>query len=154
MFGTPHLLVCLQITFLLHTTTMPRRHELKPHERSEIIGQYKTRVPLKAISRNLGVPRPTVQYTVKKSETRDEQQHNVPGRGQLRKTTQAQDDRLYRHLRVNDDLRWSEIDDLMPIRHTNRPKNARNRQKLSSISPPVEPVFEPRKYLRKKEICL
>ena len=46
---------------------MPRRRNLKPHERSEIIGQNKARVPLKVIFKNLGVLRPTVQYTVKKS---------------------------------------------------------------------------------------
>ena len=76
---------------------MPRQRELKPHERSEIIGQYKARVPLQPILRKLGVSCPTVQYTVKKSGTRDKQQHNVPVREQPRKITQAQDDRLYRH---------------------------------------------------------
>ena len=68
---------------------MPRRRELEPHERSEIIGQYKARVPLKAISRNLGVPHPTVQCTVKQSEKRDEEQHNLPVRGRPRKSTRA-----------------------------------------------------------------
>ena len=57
---------------------MPRRRNLKPHERSEIIGQNKARVPLKAISRNLNISRPTVQYTVKKSQRRNTEQHNLP----------------------------------------------------------------------------
>ena len=97
---------------------MPRRRELKPYERSEIIGQYKARVPLNAISRNLGIPRPTVQYTVKQSEHRDPEQHNLPGRGRPRKSTRAQDDRLYRHLRIDNDLCWSEIEELIPIKRT------------------------------------
>ena len=97
---------------------MPRRRELKPYERSEIIGQSKARIPLKAISRNLGIPRSTVQYTVKQAEKRDPEQHNLSGRGQPRKTTQAQDDRLYRHLRINNNLRWSEIEELTSIKRT------------------------------------
>ena len=97
---------------------MPRRRELKPHERSEIIGQYKARVPLKAISKNLGVPHPTVQFTVKLSEKRDKEQHNLPGRGQPRKSPRAQDDRLYRHCRINNDLRWSEVKELATIKRT------------------------------------
>ena len=39
---------------------MPRRRNLKPHERSEIIGQNKVKVPLKAIFRNLNILYPTV----------------------------------------------------------------------------------------------
>ena len=97
---------------------MPQRRELKPYKRSEIIGQYKARVPLKAISRNLGVSRPTIQYTVKQSEKRGPEQHNLPGRGQPRKTTQDQDDRLYQHLRINNNLRWSEIEELTSIKRT------------------------------------
>ena len=59
---------------------MPKRRELKPYKRSEIIGQHKARVPLAAISRNLNIPRATVQYIVKQAEQRDEEQHNLPGR--------------------------------------------------------------------------
>ena len=83
---------------------MPRQRKLKPHERSEIIGQYKARVPLKAISRNLSVPRPTVQYTVKQSEKRDSQERDLPRSGRPRHLTQAQDNSLYRHLRINNNL--------------------------------------------------
>ena len=97
---------------------MPRRRNLKPHERSEIIGQNKARVPLKAISRNLSISRPTVQYTVKKSQRRDAEQHDLPRTGRPRHSTRAQDDRLYRHCRINNDLRWSEIEDLAPIKRT------------------------------------
>ena len=57
---------------------MPRRRNLKPHERSEIIGQNKARVPLKTISKNLSILCSTVQYTVKKSQRRNIKQHNFP----------------------------------------------------------------------------
>ena len=50
---------------------MPRRRNLKPHERSEIIGQNKVRVLLKIISKNLNILCPIVQYTVKKSQRCD-----------------------------------------------------------------------------------
>ena len=57
---------------------MPRRRNLKPHERSEIIGQNKTRVPLKVISKNLSILCFIVQYTVKKSQKYNAKQHNLP----------------------------------------------------------------------------
>ena len=50
----------------------PRRRQLQPHERSEIVGQYKARVPLRQILRNIDLRPSTVYWTVKQSESRDE----------------------------------------------------------------------------------
>ena len=108
---------------------MPRRRKLKPHERSEIIGQYKARVPLRAISKILYLKRSTVQYTVKQSNQRDEAQHDLPRKERPRGTISTQDNRLYRHLRINNNLRWSEIEDLTPIRRT------QIRQRMQEIDP-------------------
>ena len=91
-------------------------HRLKPHERSEIIGQRKARLPLKQISENLNIPYSTVKYTLKKSETRDEAQHDLPRSGRRRHSTRDQDNRVYRHLRINNNLRWPEVVDIAGIK--------------------------------------
>ena len=95
---------------------MPRRRNLKPHERSKIIGQNKARVPLKVISKNLDILCPTVQYTVKKSQRYDAEQHDLSYMGRPRHFTQTQDDHLYRYCRINNDLRCSKIEDLDQIK--------------------------------------
>ena len=97
---------------------MAPQRRLQPHERSEIIGAYKARTPLREISRNAHIPQSTVQRTVQKAGIRDPQQHNLPRKGRPQKTTPAQDNRLSRHVRINNNLRWSEIKDLTLIQRT------------------------------------
>ena len=96
----------------------PHRRQLKPHERSEIIGQYNARVPLHQISKNTGRRRSTIQWTVKQANLRDDEQHDLQRSGRPRETTQAQDNRVYRHLRINNDLRWPEVEDIAGIKRT------------------------------------
>ena len=96
----------------------PHHRQLQPHERSEIIGQYKARVPLRQISRNTGLRPSTVHWTVKQSESRDEAQHDLQRKGRPRFTTHAQDNRVYRHLRINNNLRWPEVEDIAGIKRT------------------------------------
>ena len=91
---------------------------LTPSKRSEIIGAHTSRVPLREIHRNTGIPLTTVQRTVRMAGIRDNEQHDLKRSGRPRKSTRSEDDRLYRHLRINNDLRWTEIEDLMLIQRT------------------------------------
>ena len=95
----------------------PHRRKLQPWQRSEIMGQYDARVPLRQISRNTGFRPSTIHWTVKQSEIRDEAQHDLPRSGQPRKSTCAQDDRLYQHIRINNNLNWADLEDLTIIKH-------------------------------------
>ena len=80
---------------------MAPQRRLKGYERLEIIGAYNARVPLKEISRNTDISLSTVRRTVRKSQVRDEWQHDLPRSGRQRESTRAQDNRLHRHLRIN-----------------------------------------------------
>ena len=84
---------------------MAPQRRLKGYERLEIIGAHNVRVPLKEIARNIGISPSTVRRTVRKSRVRDEWQHDLPRSGRPRESTPAQDNRIYRHLRINNNLR-------------------------------------------------
>ena len=118
--------------------------KLKPHERSEIIGMHKARVPLKQISRNTGKYLSTVKYTVKKAAVRDEAQHDLPRSGRPRKSTRNQDNHLYRHARIRNDISWAELVELAPIKRTQIQQRFREidpnfRQYLRQWSPYLSP---------------
>ena len=114
----PAIFACLLTTFLLHTIISRYRKQLKPHQRSKIIDKYKAKVPLRQILRNTGLRLSTVHWTINQSDLCDKAQHDLPYSSRPRHSTRAQDNRLYRCLRINNDLRWSDIEDLMPIKRT------------------------------------
>lgn len=94
---------------------MPKTRELTVNERSEIIGAHKNRVPLTDISKNMGIPYGTVKYTWQQREKRAENgQHSLP-RSRPRKTTDEQDNRLYRQLRRDPRTIYKDIKDATPL---------------------------------------
>ena len=113
----------------LHTDPMAPQRRLKGYERLEIIGAHNARVPLKEIARNIGIPPSTVRRTVRKSRVRNKWQYDLPRSGRPRESTPTQDNRIYRHLRINNNLRWSEIEELASIKRT------QIRQRLHEIDP-------------------
>ena len=108
---------------------MAPQRRLKGYERLDIIGAYNARVPLKEISRNTDISLSTVRRTVRKSQVRDEWQHNLPRLGRPRESTRAQDNRLYRYLRINNNFHWSELEELASIKRT------QIRQRMREIDP-------------------
>lgn len=94
---------------------MPKSRELTPNERSEIIGARLNRVPLKEISRNMNIPYSTVKYTWSKREEREQVDQRSLRRSAPRKTTDDQDNRLYRQLRRHPTTSYKDIKDITPL---------------------------------------
>ena len=88
---------------------MAPRGRLKPYERQEIMGGVKLRVSLRDISNQLNIPYSTVKYTKQKAERRDPQQHDLKRSGRPRKSIPEDDQRLYRHTKINTSLLWEEV---------------------------------------------
>ena len=88
---------------------MPAQRRLKPSERQQIIGARLSRVPLIEISNRTNIPYSTVKYTWSQYGKRDSEEHDLPRQGRPRKTSEDQDKRLYRYVRIRSDMPWSEL---------------------------------------------
>ena len=88
---------------------------LKPSERQEIIGAAIHRVPLKDVANRLNIPYVTAKRTKQMAEKRDPEQHDLKCSGRPRYSTPAADQRLYRRIKIDTSMLWSEILELSQL---------------------------------------
>ena len=93
----------------LHILIMPPRRHSTRAERSQIIGARLNGGTLKVISNLMNINYETVKYTWRQYGNRDNEERDLPRSGRPRKTTQDQDNRLYRRLRIDNDLQWKKL---------------------------------------------
>ena len=97
---------------------MASYRRLKPHERSQVIGARANGTPSGEVSIYTRIKYRTLQRTWAKRNERDDQQHDLKRSGRPRKTTEDQDTRLYRHLRISPLICRREILDLTSLSRT------------------------------------
>ena len=109
---------------------------LTGNQRSEIIGAHRERIPLAQIAANYQCHPETIRRAWRMRDRRNDKQQDLSRSERPRQSTEMQDQRLYRHLRIDNDLRWRDILDLHPLRRT------QIQQRLAEIDPSF------RQYLR------
>lgn len=104
-------------------------NELTPAKRNQLIGAHLNGVTLKAAAEQLDINYNTAKYTWQARNRRPLGQLSCNRSGGPRKTTQADDNRLYRHLRRQPTLKWREIAEITPLKRT------QTRRRMTEIAP-------------------
>ena len=78
--------ICLLTNTSFYHHNMAPRRQLQPYKRSEIINQYKIKVPLQQISRNTGLRHSIIHYTIKQLNLCNNIQHNLLHKERPRKS--------------------------------------------------------------------
>ena len=97
---------------------MAPHKQLSARERTRLVDARLAGMPLKDISNTYDVSYNTVKWTWKQYRKRDQEERDLPRSGRPRKSTTAQDNRLYRRLRIDNDLRWRGIVELSDLGRT------------------------------------
>ena len=88
---------------------MPAQRRLKPSERQQIIGAHLSRVPLIEISNKTNIPYSTVKHTWSQYGKHNSEEHDLPRQNQPHKTSEDQNKKLYRYIKIKNDMPWSEL---------------------------------------------
>ena len=124
-------------------------NQLTPAQRNRIIDGHENNIPLTQIVAATSISYLTVKYTWQMRNRRPLAQLDQPRNDRFRKTTIDDDNRLYRHTRINPRISWQEMRDLSSIKRT------QIRQRFREIDPHyTHHISKPRPRLTKNNRSL